>query len=73
MPWQPASTVRFYDSGIERLTVVVAFDGYMIVVADTLTEDLIKKALRDIEQRGEVLLCTKPEISTDISLHKGSN
>lgn len=31
---------------------------YMIVVAATLTEDLIKKSLRDIERRGELLACT---------------
>ncbi|MDP6546552.1 MAG: hypothetical protein QGH60_21445 [Phycisphaerae bacterium] len=31
---------------------------HMIVVAETLTEDLITKALHCIEQRGEVLDCT---------------
>ncbi len=31
---------------------------HMIVVAETLTENLIEKALRCIEQRGEILDCT---------------
>lgn len=31
---------------------------YMIVVADTLTEELIEKALLDIERRGIILDCT---------------
>ena len=31
---------------------------YMIVVAGTLTEDLIIKALRSIEKQGELLDCT---------------
>ena len=31
---------------------------YMIVVAETLTEDIINKALQCIEQSGEVLDCT---------------
>ena len=33
---------------------------YMIVVADTLTEELIANALRSIELRGELLDCTMP-------------
>ena len=33
--------------------------SHMIVVAATLNESLIEKTLRDIDQRGEILLCTQ--------------
>jgi hypothetical protein len=32
---------------------------HMIVVATTLNESLIEKTLRDIDQRGEIILCTQ--------------
>ena len=46
--WIEGTTVRFHYGA-----------PHMIVVADVLTDDLIRKALRSIEESGEVLVCTR--------------
>ena len=34
--------------------------SHMVVVGAELTEDLITRAIRDIERRGELIACTRP-------------
>ena len=45
---------------------------HMIVVSETLTEDLISKALFSIEKRGEILDCTMAINDSEPTEHQGT-